>query len=163
MVSNKGGRSGCTVRVELSEEQAAALRMWAGSGKTEQRLALRARVIVLASEGLGLKEIEERIGLHWQSCSKWRKRFLAHGFEGLQDQAGRGRPQSISPEERVEVVALACTTLADGSSRWSVRKLAEATGHSKSAVQKILADGAIKPHKTKYWCGKSPDPDFAEK
>ncbi len=61
------------------------------------------------------------------------------------------------------VVALACTTPVDGSSRWSVRKLAEATGHSKSAVQKILAEGAIKPHKTKYWCGKSPDPEFAQK
>lgn len=44
-----------------------------------------------------------------------------------------------------------------------MRKLAEATGHSKSAVQQILAEGAIKPHKTKYWCGKSPDPEFEEK
>lgn len=60
-------------------------------------------------------------------------------------------------------MALACTTPVDGSSRWSVRKLAEATGHSKSVVQKILAEGAIKPHKTKYWCGKSPDPEFEQK
>jgi len=36
--------------------------MWAGSGKTEQRLAPRARFVLLASEGLGLKEIEERTG-----------------------------------------------------------------------------------------------------
>jgi putative transposase len=63
----------------------------------------------------------------------------------------------------VALVALACTTPPDGSSRWSVRELAEATGHSKSAVQTILAEGAVKPHKTKYWCGKSPDPEFEEK
>lgn len=138
------------VTVALTQEQAATLRMWAGSGKTEQRMALRAKVILLAAEGLGLREIEEQTGLNWQSCLKWRKRFLARGLEGLQDQAGRGRPQSITPEERGIVLALACTTPADGSSRWSVRKLAEATGHSKSAIQKILAEGAIKPHKTKY-------------
>jgi len=154
---------GARVKVELTEEQAATLRMWAGSGKTEQRLALRARVVLLAADGLGLKEIEGKSGLNWQSCLKWRKRFLARGLEGLKDQVGRGRPQSITPEERVGVVALACTTPVDGSSRWSVRKLAEATGHSKSAVQKILSEGAIKPHKTQYWCGKSPDPEFEQK
>ena len=137
--------------------------MWAGSGKTEQRMALRARVILLASNGRSLKEIEAETGLNWQSCLKWRKRFLASGLEGLQDKAGRGRPLTILPEERVAVVALACTSPVDGSSRWSVRKLAEATGHSKSAVQKILSEGALKPHKTSYWCGKSPDPEFAEK
>ena len=151
------------IKVELTEEQAATLRMWAGSGKTEQRIALRSRVILLAANGLKLKDIAVETGLNWQSCLKWRKRFLAMGLEGLLDKAGRGRPLTISPEERVSVVALACTTPPDGSTRWRVRKLAEATGHSKSAVQKILAAGAIKPHKTKYWCGKSPDPEFAEK
>ncbi|MDO9100235.1 MAG: IS630 family transposase [Caldisericota bacterium] len=154
---------GARVRVDLTSEQSATLKMWAGSGKTEQRMALRARVILLASKGLGLMEIAGEVGLSFRICLKWRKRFLAMGLEGLLDKAGRGRPLSISPEERVSVVALACTTPPDGSTRWSVRKLAEATGHSKSAVQKILAAGVIKPHKTKYWCGKSPDPEFAEK
>lgn len=151
------------VQVVLTPEQSATLKMWAGSGKTEQRMALRARVILLAAKGLRLMEIAGEVGLSFRICLKWRKRFLANGLEGLTDKPGRGRPLSISPEERVSVVALACTTPPDGSTRWSVRKLAEATGHSKSAVQKILAEGAIKPHKTKYWCGKSPDPEFAEK
>jgi transposase len=154
---------GTRIKVDLTDGQAATLKMWAGSGKTEQRMALRARVILAAAEGLTLKEIEQRTGLNWQSCLKWRKRFLQHGLEGLRDLAGRGRPQTISPEERTKVIAMACTTPVDGSSRWSVRKLAEATGHSKSAIQTILSEGAIKPHRTKYWCGKSPDPEFEEK
>jgi len=154
---------GARVKVDLTEEQKATLMMWVGSGKTEQRMALRANVVLLAAEGLGLKELAERTGLNWQSCLKWRKRFLESGLEGLRDKAGRGRPQAISPEERVKVVALACAKPVDGSSRWSVRKLAEATGYGKSTVQKILSEGAIKPHKTRYWCGKSPDPEFEEK
>ena len=154
---------GARIRVELTEEDRVTLQMWVGSGKTEQRIALRAKVVLLAADGLVLMEIAAKTGLHWQSCLKWRKRFLALGLAGLQDQPGRGRPPSISPEDRVGVVALACTTPVDGSSRWSVRKLAEATGYGKSTVQTILADGAIKPHKTKYWCGKSPDPEFVEK
>jgi len=128
--------------------------MWVGSGKTEQRLALRAKVILLASEGLSLHNIAEKTGLNWQSCLKWRKRFLEQGLDGLKDKQGRGRPQEISPDERVSVVALACTTPPDGSTRWSMRKLAEVTGHGKSTVQKILSEAVIKPHKTAYWCGK---------
>ena len=151
------------IRVELTEEQENTLKMWANSGKTEQRLAIRAKVILLAAQRVGVKGIQERIGLNWQSCLKWRKRFLALGIYGLYDKSGRGRQQKIAPEERTGVIALACTTPADGSTRWSVRKLAEATGYGKSTVQQILSAGAIKPHKTKYWCGKSPDPEFAEK
>jgi transposase len=151
------------IRVELTEEQESTLKMWANSGKTEQRLALRAKVILLVAQGIGVKEIQERTGLHWQSCLKWRKRFLDAGIDGLYDKAGRGRPQEIAPEERTGIIALACTTPADGSTRWSVRKLAKATGYGKSTVQQVLAAGAIKPHKTKYWCGKSPDPECAEK
>ncbi len=154
---------GARVKITLSDEDFATLRMWVNSGKTEQRLALRAQVVLASAEGLSLKEIEQRTGLNWKSCLKWRKRFINHGFEGLQDAKGRGRPQGISPEERGKIIALACTTPVDGSTRWSVRKLAEATGHSKSAIQTILSEGAIKPHKTTYWCGKSPDPEFEEK
>lgn len=131
--------------------------------KTEQRLALRARFILLAAQGIGVKALQEQTGLHWQSCLRWRKRFLDSGIDGLHDKPGRGRPQEIAPEERARLIALACTTPVDGSTRWSVRKLAEATGYGKSTVQQILAAGAIKPHKTRYWCGKSPDPEFMEK
>jgi len=154
---------GTRVRVELTADQAATLTMWAGSGKTEQRMALRARVILLAAQGNILASISERTGLSVRICLKWRKRFLEKGLAGLRDKEGRGRPRTISSEERGKVIAMACTTPVDGSSRWSVRKLAEATGHGKSTVQKILAEGAIKPHKTKCWCGKSPDPEFEEK
>ena len=52
------------VRVDLNQEQASTLTMWVGSGKTEQRLALRAKVILLAAEGLSLHNIAEKTGLN---------------------------------------------------------------------------------------------------
>jgi len=54
---------GARIRVDLASEQSATLKMWAGSGKTEQRMALRARVILLAASGLTLKEIASETGL----------------------------------------------------------------------------------------------------
>ena len=85
------------------------------------------------------------------------------GVAGLSDMPGRGRSKIYDAESRVDVLALACTTPVDGSTRWSVRKLAEVSGQSKSTVHSILTAGKLKPHKTKYWCGKSPDPEFVEK
>jgi hypothetical protein len=110
-----------------------------------------------------LKEIVLRVGLGWNSCLKWRKRFQSLGLEGLQDRPGRGRHQVIGQEERLEVMALACTKPVDGSNRWSVRKLAEVTGLGSTTVHRILNAGDLKPHKVSHWCGKSPDPEFEAK
>ena len=154
---------GARVKVELTDEQTVALRRWTGVGKTEQRMALRARIVLLASEGMSLKDIEKVTGLSWQSCLKWRKRFLQYGLEGLQDLARRGRPQSMTPEEHARISALADTLPFDGSRRWSVRKLAEATGHSKSVIQKSLVSGAIKSPKITSLHSDNSDMEFEEK
>ena len=154
---------GARVKVELTDEQVLALQRWAGGGKTEQRMALRARIVLLASEGMSLKGIESVTGLNWQSCLKWRKRFLEFGLEGLQDLARRGRPQAMTPEEHARISALADTLPFDGSRRWSVRKLAEATGHSKSVIQKLLASGAIKSPKSRSLFSDNSDMEFEEK
>lgn len=152
-----------SLSIELNEEDEQTLLMWARSGKTEQRMAKRAQVILLTAEGRTLDEISVNVGLGRQSCIKWRKRFITEGIEALQDQQRSGKPPTISAEEKAKIVALACTTPPDGSTQWSVRKLAETVGCGKSTVSKVLSQGAIKPHKHEYWCGKSPDPEFEKK
>jgi transposase len=149
--------------VALSVDEAATLKMWVGAGTTEQRLAQRARVVLLAAEGLALEAISRRTGLGRQSCSKWRRRFLRDGIEGLRDKPRSGRPSIIGAEKKLRVTALATTKPPDGSGHWSMRKLARATGVGSSTVFRILHQGALKPHKTEYWCGRSPDPEFEEK
>ena len=62
--------------VKLSDEEAATLRMWASAGKTEQRMAVRSKVILLASQGRPLSFISRELGLNVDSCLKWRKRFM---------------------------------------------------------------------------------------
>jgi transposase len=126
-------------------------------------MAMRARVVLAAAQGLPLKQISTQTGLSENACLKWRKRFALERLAGLADKPGRGRPQTITQEQRLEVMALACTTPVDGSTRWSMRKLADATGYSVSTVHEILNAGDLKPHKVQHWCGKSPDPEFAAK
>jgi transposase len=149
--------------VEFSDEEATTLRMWAKAGKTEQRMAVRSKVVLLASQGYPLSFISHELGLNVNSCLKWRKRFMHSGLEGLRDSPRSGKPITITPDQRVSVIGLACQKPSDGSNAWTVRKLAKHFGLGSTTVHRILNEGVIKPHKVDYWCGKSPDPEFEEK
>lgn len=155
------GRS--AVKVVLSDEEFNTLSMWSRAGKTEQRIAWRAEVILFSAEGLTAKLISKKTGMSVQNVIKWRKRFKEQRLDGLKDMQRSGKPRTITPEQRLSVTALACTKPKDGSNAWSIRKLAAATGLGRSTVHRILSEGKIKPHKIEYWCGKSPDPEFEQK
>jgi hypothetical protein len=58
---------------------------------------VRAKLVLLAAEGLQNKEIALRLDLPRQIVSKWRKRFCAKRIEGLFDQPRSGRPATFSP------------------------------------------------------------------
>lgn len=154
---------GARTRITLTPEQEATLRMWAGTRKGERRLAERAEVILGSAQGLTVEQLQARTGLSAKACSKWRTRFAARGIDGLRDAPRPGRPRTIPAQTRLSVVALASTQPPDGSTRWSVRKLAGQTGVGATSVHHILNAGQLKPHRTQYWCGRSPDPEFAAK
>ena len=64
------------------------------------RDVVRAKVILLAAEGLKNKEIGRRLDLPRQVVCKWRKRFFAQRLAGLEERSRRGRPASFSPLDR---------------------------------------------------------------
>jgi transposase len=61
---------------------------------------VRAKAILLASEGVSNKAIGERLDLPRQIVSKWRKRFCQERLDGLRDRSRRGRPSSFFPAGR---------------------------------------------------------------
>lgn len=154
---------GQRARIEVTPEDAATLRMWAGSRRGERRLAERAQVILLSAAGASVAEISGRTGLSPQGCSRWRQRFAEGGLDGLRDRPRAGRPLAIDAETRLSVVALATSEPPDGCTRWSTRRLAEKSGIGPTSVHRILHEGRLRPHKTEYWCGRSPDPEFEAK
>ena len=85
------------------------------------------------------------------------------GLDDLLDLPRSGRPPEITPETRLAVVALATSAPPDGSTRWSTRRLAKEAGIGASSVHSILHEAELQPHRTRYWCGRSPDPEFATK
>ena len=58
---------------------------WMRSPKTEQRKVERARVILLASNGLKGKAIASRMKTREARVSKWLRRFVKDRLAGLED------------------------------------------------------------------------------
>jgi transposase-like protein len=58
---------------------------------------VRARIVLLAAQGIDNDEIARRLELPRQVVSKWRKRFFEERIAGLEDRPRRGRPPAFSP------------------------------------------------------------------
>jgi len=58
---------------------------------------MRAKIVLLAAEGLSNKQIAQQLDLPRQIVSKWRKRFFDQRMAGLQEKPRRGRPSAFSP------------------------------------------------------------------
>ena len=61
------------------------------------REVVRAKIVLLAAEGLENREIGGRLDMPRPIVSKWRKRFFRERLAGLEDRSRRGRPSAFSP------------------------------------------------------------------
>src|SRR5271170_3343640 len=61
------------------------------STRTEHRLRQRARIVVLASEGLATRAIGRRVGCTTGTASKWRVRYAQGRLAGLSERGNRGK------------------------------------------------------------------------
>ena len=86
----------------------------------------RARIVLLAAEGCLVGEIAERVGCSEPTVIRWRSRFAEHGMAGLADEPRPGKPPTIPPAVRDEILAITLTEppTERGITHWSSRLLA---------------------------------------
>ena len=61
------------------------------------RDVVRAKIVLMAAEGMDNDEIAERLDTRREVVSKWRKRFFEQGLAGLEERPRGGRPAVFSP------------------------------------------------------------------
>jgi DNA-binding CsgD family transcriptional regulator len=87
--------------IQLTQNERSALEQLVKNGKTERRLADRARILLWADDGLTLAETQRRLQCSEQTVLNWRVAFLQRRQEGpveaLRDRPRPGRPPSFSP------------------------------------------------------------------
>ena len=81
------------VEVTPGEKQELERRVRAST--TSGRDCLRARIVLMRSEGVRQQEVATRLGVSAPSVNKWSQRYDREGLNGLRDKPGRGTKPSI--------------------------------------------------------------------
>jgi transposase len=152
------------LKIELSAQEKETLLLWMRSTKTERRLVERARVILLACNGLSGKEIATRMETRTARVSKWLGRFVRERIAGLVDAPRSGEKRRKYNEATEEEILKALDEPAPaGYSRWNGRLLAEHLGHvSKDQVWRVMRKHRLSLARRQSWC-VSTDPEFSRK
>ena len=147
----------------IDDNQRKRLRFLADSGKTPQKVALRARVILLASEGVPNNAIAARLGTTRPTVLLWRGRFAKQGVAGLLRDAPRpGRRKAVSPQVVKRVVEATLHSTPPAATHWTTRTMAVAQGLSHMSVQRIWKQHGLQPHRLETF-KLSRDRHFVEK
>jgi transposase len=133
-----------TMTVEVSPRDREALASWTRSPSIRAGLALRARIVLLAAEGLGTSEIVRRTGVSKPTVIAWKRRYAAEGLGGLDDRPKPGRPRTTDD------VAIVLRTLEPpperlGVTHWSSRLLAAELGLSNVKVADVWREYGLQP------------------
>jgi len=146
----------------LTADERETLQQWIRRRKTAQALAQRARLVLLAAEGLPSHEVATRLKITQQTVSKWRRRFVEHGLDGLLDEPRPGAPRQISDAAIERVITLTLESQPTDATHWSTRAMARRTGLSQSTISRIWRAFALQPHRWESFT-LSQDPLFIEK
>ena len=135
--------------LELREGDRGRLEALTRASTVSAGLATRARIVLLAADGVANTDIADRTGTSRPTVLKWRGRYEQSGVDGLDDDPRPGRAAVID-----EIVVLA-ETLADkgkppahlGVTHWSTRLMAQRLGISFASVARIWRKWGIQPHR----------------
>lgn len=124
-------------QIELSDQERSALEALSRKHSTSQQVALRARIVLGAADGLNNTVLAEQLGVTREMVLLWRSRWLSlqeipseePDFLGrLKDLPRSGSPGRITPEQYSQIMAVACEPPENSGrpiTHWSVRELVD--------------------------------------
>lgn len=149
--------------IRLDPETRSRLEGWVRAKKTEQRLVRRARIVLLAADGMASRAIAREVGVMTGGVSIWRKRFAAGGIDALKDKPRPGAKPVYTKATGDRILAKLDEPPPAGRARWDGKLLAEALGDvDVNYVRRFLRAQKIDLAGRKSWC-ESKDPEFAAK
>ncbi len=173
--------------IQLSGKQKESLERIVRCQKKAQNIVRRARIVLTIAEGKNNQQAATRLELNRETVRTWRGRWLeaqpglasaeAKGVSdkefgllietALSDAPRPGAPATFTPEQLVQIVAIACEVPANSGrpiNRWTPRELADEVMKRKvvesiapRSVGRFLNEADLKPHLTRYWLNANPD------
>jgi len=133
------------------------LQAWSRRPKTAQALAMRARIVLLASKGVSNSAIAAQMATTKQTVGKWRQRYLDLGLDGLLDEPRPGAPRKLTDAAIEAVLTSTLESQPESATHWSTREMARACG-----ISRIWRAFSLAPHRSETF-KLSRDPLFIDK
>jgi transposase len=150
-------------RIILERTARRELNRLLADGNTPQKIAKRARIVLMTADGFSVMAIMREVGVSKTTVWRWQGYFAEAGVEGLIK--GRSKPPGRKPLSAAIKLAVVEKTVKErpaNATHWSVRSMAEEMGISHTSVQRIWAEHGLKPHLVRSFKASN-DPDFATK
>ena len=119
-------------RINLTQEERNILKKISQKDTAKQSMVRRARIILMSDEGLLNQEISAKLDIMDCVITKWTKRWHESASdaveERLQDLPRPGTPDTITPEQWCNIIALSCEKPEDHGlpiTDWTYRELAD--------------------------------------
>jgi transposase len=84
-------------QIDLDQATRSTLEARARKYTSAYREVVRARIVLMAANGMDNDEIALRLNTSRDVVSMWRKRFFQEGLEGLEERPRHGRPAVFPP------------------------------------------------------------------
>ena len=112
--------------VELTDDERAELEAFLQRGEQPVRAARRARILLMADDGVVDREIAEALGCAEATAYQVRKRYHERGIDAVHRKSpDRTYECKLDGEAEARLIALACSDPPEGRSRWTLRLLAD--------------------------------------
>ena len=171
---------GRTAKVTITERQHDLLETICNAPTASSQLRQRATIVLSAFRKRSNEEIATEVGLSRRQVSIWRRRWadawdrliriectqsqaaLRRAVEQvLRDEPRAGSPGKFTPEQIVEILAVACEPPKKSGrpiTHWTAHELADEVvkrgivpSISVTQVGRYLREAALQPHKKRYW------------
>ncbi|HEV7709257.1 MAG TPA: IS630 family transposase [Asanoa sp.] len=134
---------------------------WVRSSTIEAGLAQRARIVLLAADGVSNTEIAGRVGVSRPTVTGWRARYRDRGMAGLSDLPRSGRPRVVD-HRRIVAATLRPPPKALGVTHWSSRLLAHRLKVGDATVARAWREYGVQPWRAQTF-KFSTDPELVAK
>ncbi len=158
--------------IKLNEAERKEIQQLVNRHTTPQQIALRAQIILRASEGKNHRQIARELNISRDMARTWRERWLETSErevaieKRLQDAERSGAPLTFNSEQVIQLFALACENPAESGrpiSHWTAGELASemvkrgiVQSISPRHIRRLLEEAQLKPHQIRYWLTPPP-------
>lgn len=149
-------------RITLTPTQRGELQAHLRRRNLPASVAVRMKIVLMLDEGSSYNDIKEKLDTTAPTISLWKRRYSEEGLVGLATFHPGQPPQKLTPQLRAKILAKTQQEPPDGSTHWSLRKMAAVMGVGKDLVRQVWREADLKPHRLDRYMA-SDDPQFEKK